>query len=84
VIVLHGLQGSAESNYARGLLKEIEAQCGGFPHFSSLLNGMPLGSSSQRNTFAKFLCWGKILQCLPRALVESKSNLVEVRLGVLG
>ena len=26
VIVLHGLQGSAESNYARGLLREIEAR----------------------------------------------------------
>jgi predicted alpha/beta-fold hydrolase len=26
VIVLHGLQGSAESNYARGLLKQIEAR----------------------------------------------------------
>jgi hypothetical protein len=34
------------------------------------LNRMSLGSSSQRNTFAKFLRWGKILQCLPRALVE--------------
>jgi hypothetical protein len=57
---------------------------GSLAPISSQLNGMPLGSSGQRNTFAKFLCWGKILQCLPRALVESKSNLVEIRLGVLG
>jgi len=68
----------------------IARQCGGGPlpalHLLNrmLLGTSGLGSKGQRNTFAKFLCWRKILQCLPRALVESKSNLVEVRLGMLG
>ena len=55
VIVLHGLQGSAESNYARGLLKQIEARGwrGALMHFrgcSGEANRLPRSYHSGETT----------------------------------
>jgi predicted alpha/beta-fold hydrolase len=64
VIVLHGLQGSAESNYARGLLREVEARGwrGAFMHFrgcSGEANRLPRsyhsGETSDIDWFAREL-----------------------------
>jgi hypothetical protein len=55
VIVLHGLQGSAESNYARGLLREVEARGwrGALMHFrgcSGEANRLPRSYHSGETT----------------------------------
>ena len=44
----------------------------------------PFRSTGQRNTLIEHFCWRTEVQRLARTLVHSKSDPVQVRLGVIG